>query len=173
MQHTVTGKQHNSKMCFVCGLKNIFGLKTAFYETDTKQLIALFTPRDEHQSYPDRLHGGIATTILDETIGRAISIGRTEQLWGVTLELQTQFLKPVPLNVELKVVARITKEDRRFFEGTGELILPNGDIAVTGSGRYLKMPIQKIAEFNAAENEWAIVPLAQDPKHIDLPDLLA
>jgi acyl-coenzyme A thioesterase PaaI-like protein len=173
MQHTVTGKQHNSKMCFVCGLKNIFGLKTAFYETDNKQLVALFTPRDEHQSYPDRLHGGIATTILDETIGRAISVGREEQLWGVTLDLQTRFIKPVPLNVELKVVARITKEDRRFFEGTGELLLPNGEVAVTGSGRYLKMPIHKIANFDAVENEWQIIAQPGDPQYIELPELPA
>lgn len=173
MQHLITGKQENSRMCFVCGLKNMFGLQTAFYETETKQLIALFTPRDEHQSYPGRMHGGIATTILDETIGRAISIGRAEQLWGVTIELQTKFLKPVPLNVELKVVARITKEDRRFFEGTGELLLPNGEIAVTGSGRYLKMPITKIADFNIAENEWQVVNSAHDPKYIEIPDSLA
>ena len=72
MTQNVIAKQHNSKMCFVCGLKNSAGLKASFYEVEGNQLVALFTPCDEHQGYPDRLHGGIAATILDETIGRAM-----------------------------------------------------------------------------------------------------
>ena len=34
MKHSVTGKQANSKMCLVCGLKNPFGLHTSFFELD-------------------------------------------------------------------------------------------------------------------------------------------
>ena len=41
MIYKVTGKQPNSKMCFVCGLKNKFGLNASFYETDKNELIAL------------------------------------------------------------------------------------------------------------------------------------
>jgi len=37
-----------------------------------KELPAVFRPRQEHQSYPVRLHGVIIATILDEAIGRAI-----------------------------------------------------------------------------------------------------
>ncbi len=65
MKHSVTGKQANSKMCLVCGLKNPFGLHTSFFELDNDELLAVFTPREEHQSYPGRLHGGITSTILD------------------------------------------------------------------------------------------------------------
>ncbi len=74
MPQKVTAKQHNSKMCFVCGLKNSSGLHASFYEVEGNQLVALFTPCDEHQGYPDRMHGGLAATILDETIGRAMNI---------------------------------------------------------------------------------------------------
>jgi acyl-coenzyme A thioesterase PaaI-like protein len=55
-------------MCFVCGQKNDFGLHATFYETQNNELAALITPSDQHQGYPGRMHGGIATTILDETI---------------------------------------------------------------------------------------------------------
>lgn len=71
----ITGKQHNSNLCFICGLQNISGLKASFFETEGKELIATFMPTEEHQSYSGRLHGGIASAILDETIGRAIVIG--------------------------------------------------------------------------------------------------
>ena len=96
MRHQVTGKQPNSKMCLVCGLKNRFGLRSFFYELDSDELLAAFKPMAEHQSYPGRLHGGIAMAILDETIGRAIMMNYTEEIWGVTLEFTIRFKKPIP-----------------------------------------------------------------------------
>ncbi len=79
MRDTVARKQPNCEMCLVCGLSNPHGRSAAFYETDSGQVIAVVRPRQEHQSYPGRLHGGIATAVIDETIGRAIRIGRTEE----------------------------------------------------------------------------------------------
>ena len=130
MQYTVTGKQQNSKMCLVCGLKNQFGLRSSFYELENGQLLAVFRVMDEHQSYPGRLHGGITTAILDETIGRAIMMTTDSNTFGVTVELNVRYKKPVPLGTELKVVSRITSDRGRIFAGTGELYLPNGDVAV-------------------------------------------
>jgi acyl-coenzyme A thioesterase PaaI-like protein len=166
--HHVTGKQQNSKMCLVCGLKNPFGLKGSFYELESKELVCIFTPTEMHQSYPGRLHGGITTALLDETIGRAIMMRYEEILWGVTVEFTTKFKKPIPLNQELRVVGRITNDTSRFFEGTGELLLPDGDVAATGYGKYIKMPLEKIADFDATEQEWKIVHKDSDPKSIEL-----
>lgn len=164
--HSIVRKQHNSRMCFVCGLDNVAGLQAGFYETADGSLVGLFTPRPEHQSYPGRLHGGIASTILDETIGRAIMVGSDSDVWGVTLELSLSYRKPVPLGVELKVVARITEERSRFFTGSGEIILPDGEVAVQASGRYLKVPLEKIADFDEAEFGWRVQPGAADPEII-------
>ena len=169
MRHKVARKQHNSKMCFICGLKNGSGLKASFYETENNELIALFRPTAEHQSYPGRLHGGIASAILDETIGRAILIGNSETVWGVTIELQVEYKKPIPLDVEIKVVARVTEEGNRFFKGSGEIVLPSGDVAVTARGRYLKASLEKIADFDPVENEWQVIERPDDPESIELP----
>jgi uncharacterized protein (TIGR00369 family) len=168
MKHRVTGKQPNSKMCMVCGLKNVAGVKASFYELDSGELVALFTPRAEHQSYPGRLHGGITTALLDETIGRAVRAKTGEETWGVTLEFTTQFRKPVPLGVELRAVGRIVKDRGRIFEGTGEILLPDGEVAATGSGKYLKLPIEKISDFNVKDQEWTVTPLPSDPAEIPL-----
>jgi uncharacterized protein (TIGR00369 family) len=168
MKHVVTRKQPNSKMCLVCGLKNPHGLFTAFYELDNGDLAALFTAREEHQSYPGRLHGGVITALLDETIGRAImSRYRDGEVWGVTVEFSTKFLKPVPLDTELRVVGRIVKEEGRSFEGTGEILLPGGEVAATGLGRYVKLPIDRIADFDAAAQEWRVVDRPGDPREIE------
>lgn len=155
-------------MCLVCGLKNPFGLKGAFYELENNELVYIFKPTDEHQSYPDRLHGGMTTAVLDETIGRAIMLHYEEMIWGVTVEFTTRFKKPIPLNQELRVVGRITSENSRFFEGTGEILLPDGDVAATGIGKYIKMPLEKIAEFDAVEQEWQVMPGEHDPTSIEL-----
>ncbi len=155
-------------MCLVCGLKNPHGLFTSFYELANGGLAAVFTAREEHQSYPGRLHGGIITALLDETIGRSIMVGRGDpQVWGVTVEFSTRFLKPVPLDTELRVVGRIVKEEGRYFEGTGEILLPGGEVAATGTGRYAKLPLDKIADFDATEQEWRVVPSPSDPAAVD------
>jgi uncharacterized protein (TIGR00369 family) len=168
MQYRIKKKQPNSKMCLVCGLKNRFGLYTSFYELDNGELLALFTPREEHQSYPGRLHGGIVSTILDETIGRAIMISHSENFWGVTVEISVRFKKPVPLGVELRVIGRITRDSNRFFEGSGEVLLPDGSIAAEGQGKYIKLPLEKIADFNREEQEWGTVSFPDDPEFVEI-----
>ena len=167
MHYHVTGKQENSKSCLVCGLKNPYGLKASFFELENKDLVCILKPSEFHQSYPGRLHGGVTTALLDETIGRAIMMHHKEMLWGVTVEFTTKFRKPIPLDGELRVVGRITNNTSRFFEGTGELLLPNGDIAATGYGKYMKLPLEKIADFDALEQEWKITPAASDPTTIE------
>lgn len=168
MRYNVVGKQPNSKMCLVCGLKNVHGLHASFYELENGELLAVFRPGDAHQSYPGRLHGGIVSTILDETIGRAIMINRRSELWGVTVEITVRFRHPVPVDQELRAIGRITRDGRRIFEGTGELLLPDGTVAAEGRGRYLKQPLDRIADFNVEEQEWKAVPGPDDPRFVDI-----
>lgn len=169
MIYGVTAKQENSKMCFVCGLKNKFGLKASFYETDKNELITIFKPSHMHQGYPGRLHGGIAAAVLDEAIGRNINLGRKEQLWGVTLEFNIKFKKPIPLDEEIKAITRLTEENKRFFEGTGEIILPNGEVAAEAEGRYLKMSVEKISsDFTLEPDDWRKVQSEEDPEIIEI-----
>jgi uncharacterized protein (TIGR00369 family) len=166
MIHKVTGKQHNSKMCFVCGIRNIHGLNASFYEVDTNELVAIIKPGLEHQGYPGRLHGGIAAAVLDETIGRTITMGKENEVWGVTLELNIKYLKPIPLCEEIKVVAKLI-EDKRVFRGTGKIILSNGEIAAEAEGKYLRLPIEKITDFDRQENEWKVIKSLSDPLNIE------
>jgi uncharacterized protein (TIGR00369 family) len=169
VKHKVLKKQHISKMCFVCGNINDSGLHAKFYETENNELVAVISPSAQHQGYPGRMHGGLAATILDETMARSISNGKNEQIWGVTLELKTKFRKPVPLGQELKIVGRVTNEGNRSFEGTAEIILPNGEVAVSAEGKYLKMDINKIANDTGVNDDWFFAENPDDPSEIDIP----
>jgi acyl-coenzyme A thioesterase PaaI-like protein len=178
----VLATQNVSRLCLVCGRENAFGLHGRFYELAPEgneaaepgqssasgrgDLLGVFTPREEHQSYPGRLHGGIAAAALDETIGRAIVIAHPET-WGVTVELSVRFRQPLPLDRELRVLGRITRDGSRLFEGSGEIILDDGSIAVEAKGKYLKMRLEDIAAEGMDQSEW-FADERERPEWIDL-----
>ena len=167
MKQRVTNKQNISKSCVVCGIENKFGLKANFYELENGELVGICNTKDWHQSYPGRVHGGMSAALLDETIGRAISI-KDETVWGVTVGLELKYRKPVPTDCEIKIIGRITKENRRMFEGSGEIILPNGDVAVTATAKYMKLPIDQIVEGEFLEDEWIKVDDEDPVEYIDI-----
>lgn len=152
MDRSVLRAQNISRMCLVCGKDNPSGLHARFLELEGGQVVGLFTPAEEHQGYPGRLHGGMSSAILDETMGRAINVTDPEA-WGVTVGLNVRFRKPVPLGVETRVLARITRDASRLFEASGEIVLDDGTVAVEATGTYMRLPIDKIAEGDFAE-EW-------------------
>ena len=154
MKYTITNHQNISKNCLVCGVENEFGLKTRFFETSDKQVVALFYPLSQHQSYPNITHGGISAAILDEVIGRAIMAFHDEKSFGVTVELKLRYRKPVPYGIQLKAVGRITSDNGRMFEGTGELYLPNGEVAVSAEGKYMRRRLDQFTDSEFVDTEW-------------------
>ena len=156
MTYRIKATQNISRNCMVCGVENGFGLKARFHETDSNELVALFHPQEIHQSYPNVTHGGISAAILDEVIGRAIMIFYDHNTFGVTIELNVKYKKPVPYGVELKAVGRITRDSGRIFEGTGELYLPDGTLAASAEGKYMKRQLGQITDKSFSENEWFV-----------------
>lgn len=167
MKYKVNKKQHISKNCFICGTENNGSLKTKFYELENKELMSVSLPSAIHQSYPDRMHGGIISAILDEIIGRAIMIEEPE-LWGVTVELTIKYKKPVPLDKPVKAIARITRNSRLIYEGTGEIILEDGSIAATGYAKYVKMSLEKMAKETGAEETEMIEDKTEAPSEVEI-----
>ena len=80
--------QNISRMCLVCGADNPLGLQARFYElqaetpgggaapTAGRELLGVFTLREEHQSYPGRLHGGISSAVTPQMPGWAMVMAR-------------------------------------------------------------------------------------------------
>lgn len=166
MKHKIIKKQNNSARCIVCGDQNDASLKCRFFELDNGEIAATFRSEDWHQSYPGRMHGGMAAGVLDELIGRAAAEGR-DDFWGVTVELNMKYKKPVPTEANLKAVARVTKKNRRIFEGTGEILLEDGTVAVEAWGKYMILPLSKISEDGFVEEEWYYIE-ENDPEEIEL-----
>jgi len=152
-EKSVVGAQYVSNFCFICGLNNNLGLQAQFFNLDDGSVCALFTARQEHQGYAGRVHGGVTSAILDETIGRAIQT-LDPNIFGVTIELTVKYRKPVPLEEELKVIGRIDKQSNRVFEGSGEVLLSDGTVAAQAQAKYLRVDVEKIVEGGLEEIDW-------------------
>jgi len=128
-------RQPSYRNCFVCGKDNPIGLKVEFYQRDN-QVVTHFTPGPEHQGYPGRMHGGIASALLDETIGRAAYI---RGFWTFTMKFEVKYRKPIPLGEEITVVGEMTRDRGRVIEARGFVLLADGSVAVEGSGFFVKL----------------------------------
>jgi acyl-CoA thioesterase FadM len=90
------------------------------------------------------------------------------EVWGVTVDFSIRLKQPVPLGKEIRVIGRITRDSKRVFEGSGEILLSDNSLAVTGQGKYLKMDIEKITDFDADAEQWAVIREPNDPTRVDL-----
>ncbi len=148
-------KQPNSRMCFVCGIENRIGLHLRFYTDDEGGCITRFQPKPEHQGFPGQLHGGLISSLLDETMGRVLI---REDVWAMTGRLEIKFSKPVPLDQELTVVGELTRNRSRAYEARGEIRLPDGTVLVEGSGVYVRIPDEIVDEAKSALDFWEVIP---------------
>ena len=119
-------------------MDNPLGLKAQFYNLKDNTVASLFTFLSNHQSYPERTHGGMISALLDELMGRALWL-TNEDIYGVTTTMNITFRKPVPFDKPLKARAYITHDSKMFFSAKGELFDLDDNLLAEGSARYLKL----------------------------------
>lgn len=120
-------------MCFACGRSNPIGLGLVF-SCDDGVARAIFSPRDEHQGYPGRMHGGLVCTLLDEAMAYALhGTGRE----GYTARMEVRFRAPVELHRAVTVEAQVLRQKGRMVEIGGRLLGPDGRELATATGRYI------------------------------------
>lgn len=141
----VISKQRNSKMCAICGMDNKYGLHAQFYNMEDGSVMTKFKYREEHQSYPGRVHGGLITAMLDEMGLRALwaKEGKEED-FGVTMSLDTKYRKPVPYETELIGKGILIKESSKFFVVESEILDTEGNVLANGTIKYIKLDTNKI-----------------------------
>jgi len=147
----IVGKQRNSRMCVICGMDNPFGLRAPFYNMEDGSVMTKFQYREEHQSYPGRVHGGLIGAMLDELGFRACWVDG-EDVWGVTVNLETLYRKPVPYGVPLIGRGTVERKTARFAQVKSEIMTEDGTILASAAGKFLLMGIEQIAE-NLDEHE--------------------
>lgn len=141
----VIAKQRNSKMCVICGLDNAFGVQAPFYSMEDGSVASLFRFREEHQSYPGRVHGGLITAMLDEMGLRALWAKEGgEKTFGVTLSLETKYRKPVPYGEELLGRGIVVKESGNFLTTECRILDRSGAVLASATVKYIKLTVEQI-----------------------------
>jgi uncharacterized protein (TIGR00369 family) len=82
-------------MCFGCSRKNPIGLKLEFLESE-EFIEATWEPSEAYMGYPNVLHGGIISALLDETGAWCVSVKAGTA--GVTTSMNIKYLAPVYIN---------------------------------------------------------------------------
>lgn len=131
--------------CFGCGVANPHGLQLRFYQ-EGLQVKTLFTLTKHHQGFQGRVHGGILTTILDETMGWSVSIQKKRMC--VAAELLVRFVLPVPLHTRLMVSAEMTDDHRKLCASRGEIRDEEGQLYVWATGKFFLLSAEESQQMN-------------------------
>lgn len=163
--------QRNSKNCIICGMDNPLGLKAPFYILDNESVASVFCFRAEHQSYPDRTHGGMIAALLDELMGRALWINEPDT-FGVTTTMSVTYRRPVPYGVKVKARGYITFNSQRGFATKGEIYDMDGKLLAEASARYLKLSFERAFGEGHSVHEEMCYEMPIDLTEIEFPEIV-
>ncbi len=153
----MVNKQPNSDYCFVCGRKNPKGLYMSFYDNGTNEVVSEYTVSDEFQGYPGVVHGGVVAAMLDEVVCRVAMI-EDHHHFMMSVKLELKYRHPVPTGVNLRVVGQIKRLRGRLGKATGEVILPDGTMAVESALILADIPQDLISGVDLEALGWRIDP---------------
>ena len=162
----IISKQSNSKMCIVCGMENPVGLKAQFYNMEDGSVMTVFQYKEEHQSFPQRVHGGLIATMLDELGLRALWTKSSEGVFGVTISMKIKYRKPVPYGEELIGKGMVEKESSKFASMKTEIFDRRGNLLANADLKYYKLTPEQIAD-NVDCHEEMCYFIEDDRKEID------
>lgn len=126
-----------SDSCFVCGEGNERGLGARFRAVGDRVVLEICVPPG-FDGYPGRVHGGVVSALLDETIGWACSAS-AHRLF-LTAELTVRFKRPVPVGERIVVSGRMLERTGRVAVGSGRIEDGSGRLLAVAKGRFVLLP---------------------------------
>ena len=127
-------ENNRDTMCFGCGKDNPMGLHLHF-RTDENGCYTSFVPQPVHQSYDGRMHGGLISTLLDETMGNYPYM--YEHKVAYTSRLEVRFRQPVRIGERIDVITKVKRRKGMLLEMTGQVIREDGTVAAEADGKLM------------------------------------
>ncbi|WHM36041.1 MULTISPECIES: PaaI family thioesterase [unclassified Streptomyces] len=148
--------------CFGCGGGQPHGLHLEARAGAGVTVTAEFTVRPAHQGAPGLAHGGVLATALDETLG---SLNWLLQTIAVTGRLETDFVRPVPVDTVLFLEAEVTAVDGRkiYSRATGRIGGPDGPVAVRADALFIEVKVDHFIENGRPQEIQAVM---SDPDQV-------
>lgn len=128
-------KKTTYNWCFGCGKDNPIGLHLDMKCVDGK-CVAVFTPRKEHESYGDRMHGGLVSTLLDEVMGDYVL--KTTGKPTYTAKIEIRFRHAVPIGKPITITGWIASQRGRLLVTEGRITNADGSIAAEATAKMMQ-----------------------------------
>jgi uncharacterized protein (TIGR00369 family) len=137
-------KPNPTNVCFGCGGANERGMQLTYEQDDAVQRIrGNFRLGAEYQGGAGFIHGGILATVLDEVMGK---VCRFRGVHAVTAELTIEYLRPVPVDVDLVVEGYEAEMTGRNLFLIGEIRDVSGKVLARGKGRFVIVDPKRVAK---------------------------
>lgn len=125
---------YETNHCFGCGRDNPIGLKLDM-KLDGDRCVAYFTPKAEHESYGDRMHGGLTSTLLDEVMGDYVF--RKAGKPAYTARLEIRFRSAIRIGEMVKVEGWPEVHRGRLFIMKGKITHADGTPAAEAKAEMM------------------------------------
>ena len=136
--------------CFVCSEGHPHGLGLRFQHTEDG-VVCVCTVSDSFCGFDGMVHGGIISTLMDESAAYAL-FARHGKL-GVTRDMSTRFIKPVPTNTELRVVGRVVSFTPPGAEVSMAIYDAAGELLAEGKSSWSFPRLSRIAALAGVKEE--------------------
>lgn len=103
---------------------------------DGEEAVARFMPKELHQGYPSRFHGGLVGLLVDEML---VYAGLARGLVGMTASVSYRLRAPAPLERELTLRSRVDSQSGRAYRASVEVAVEDRLVA-EGSGTCVLVP---------------------------------
>lgn len=127
--------------CFVCGPRNAAGLHIPMQKSVEGHTCSFtWAPGPAYQGYAGIVHGGILSTLLDESMAYAV-MGADRKIMAVTADMHIRYLRPTPVGVPLKFVATVVGQRKNLHFARSSVILPDGSVLAEAEGRFAEITL--------------------------------
>ena len=128
--------------CFACHPNNSHGLRLKFFANDdTGEVFTKIKPETHFNGFPGILHGGIQCALLDEVAYWAM-FDKIKKI-GLTAKIDIEYLNPVPMDVELEVIAKVVGIQKRRVTVDTVLKAGNSEVCTKAEVLYF-LPNRKV-----------------------------
>lgn len=139
------------KDCFGCGLENHSGLRMIF-ETNGEQIRSKITVPPQFRGWSKLVHGGVISTILDETMSWAAIF--LSKKFILTKQMTIQFHRPVYVGSTVSAIGYIKeKTGERKAIVKGELFDDEGKLCASSEGEFVLYTKEQFARLGVIPEE--------------------
>jgi len=124
------------KNCIICSSLSPLGLDLKFMQSpdDQDEILSDVFVKKQWGGYDSILHGGIIASLLDAAMTHCLF---NKGIEAVTAEMVTRYLKPIPLDAKLRLIAKFESSLGPLFILSSKLLL-NGDLMSRATAKFMR-----------------------------------